>query len=48
MPDIIFSEIRRFETDERRQTAKVSGIVTDEGKRAFPLYDEAYNKEYAA
>jgi len=38
MPVIIFSEIRHFGTDESRQTAKLSGIVTDEGKRTFPFY----------
>ena len=48
MPVIIFSEIRHFGTDESRQTAKLSGIVTDEGKRTFPFYlsDTIRNTQY--
>ena len=48
MPVTELSEITRLGTDESQQMTKVCGIVTDEGKRTFPLYlsDTIRNTQY--
>ena len=40
MPVTKLSETTRFEIDESPKIIKVCGIVTDEGKRTFPLYHD--------